>query len=436
MEVETGYIKAIANLSRKSDGRYVEDMNYAISDAAEPGSTFKTVSLAVALNDGLINIDSTINIGGGSVMFCNQTMRDSHEGGPSLLTIRECLYHSSNVGVSKVITHAYGRHPKNFRAGLARIGIDQPLGLDIKGEAKPYIKDTADKYWTDCYSVPWMSVGYELKISPIQTLTFYNAIANNGVKVKPLFVREIRQYGRVVKTFPPEVLMKEMCSKEVVAKLRSMLEGVVKFGTGKKLDNELYSIAGKTGTAQIHQLGKGFDKTNYKASFVGYFPADKPKYSCIVVINSPSKGVYYGGAVAAPVFKEIADKIYATQLDIQPKRKPQARSLEIPRVVAGNKFDIQKIYSALGYAPLKESSAVWLEYLGDSSSTRYSERIEPAIGIPNVVGMSPKDGIYLLEKSGFRVRLSGRGQIKNQIPAAGSVAIKNATVILELGNPL
>jgi cell division protein FtsI (penicillin-binding protein 3) len=437
MEVQTGYIKAIANLSRTADGRYVEDMNHAISDAAEPGSTFKTISLMAALNDGLVNLDSTVNITGGRTNFCNQTMKDSHEGGPSLITVREALYESSNVGISKVIVRAYGQHPGNFRSALGKIGVDKPLGLDIRGEGKPYVKDTNDKYWTDCYSVPWMSVGYELQITPIQTLAYYNAIANNGVLVKPLFVKEIRQFGKVVKTFEPEVINKEVCSKEVALQLRSLLEGVVKKGTGKRLDNELYSIAGKTGTAQIHQTNKGFNKSNYKASFVGYFPADKPKYSCIVVVNSPSKGVYYGGAVAAPVFKEIADKIYATQLDIHPKKKPLPASPEIPRVLAGNKYDILTIYKGLGYTPpVKESSAVWIESLGDSTGTRYYDRIEPLQGVPNVIGMSPKDGIYLLEKSGYRVKVVGRGQVASQQPAAGSAATKNSTVILQLGNTL
>jgi len=437
MEVATGYVKAIANLSRNSEGNYVENMNNAISDAAEPGSTFKMVSLVVAMNDGLIDLDSLVNIGGGTTMFCNQTMRDSHQGGPSVISIRKALYESSNVGISKVIVKAYGNHPERFREGLRKIGIDQPLGLDIRGEAKPYMKDTNDKYWTDCYTVPWMSVGYELQITPMQTLAFYNAIANGGVLVRPLFVKEIRQFGKVVKTFGPVVLNKAICSKETDLKARSLLEGVVTEGTGKKLHNDLYSIAGKTGTAQIHQVNKGFNKSNYKASFVGYFPADKPKYSCIVVVNSPSKGVYYGGAVAAPVFKEIADKIYATQLDIHPQKKILPASPEIPRVLAGSKYDIRKIYETLGYAmPLKETAAIWMESLGDSTHVSYTDRAEPVYGVPNVMGMSAKDGIYLLEKSGYRVRLSGKGQVRNQIPAAGTVAIKNSTVILELGNVL
>ncbi len=433
MEVETGAIRAISNLTRKKDGTYGELMNYAISECTEPGSTFKLPSLMVALEDGLVDLDDTVDTEGGQHHYFNQTMKDSHAGGYGRISVKKAFELSSNVGISKVIYRSYYENPQKFIDGLNRMSINQPLGLEINGEAKPLIKSTKNPIWSKYYSLAWMSVGYEVGITPLSLLTFYNAVANNGKMVRPMFVKEIRQSGTVIESFEPYVINKSICSKETIGKARAILEGVVTNGTAKHLFNTTYSIAGKTGTAQIANDSAGYDHVNYKATFVGYFPADHPKYSCIVVVNNPTAGKFYGGAVAAPVFKEIADKVYATQLDIH-QNKPDSAAIASgpPRVLAASTADLNTVYNTLGFRATTEEGSLWQEHYSDSTGNGFRARTFTDNCVPNVVGMGAKDGVYLLERNGLKVRVIGKGIIRNQSIEPGTKIQKKQIVTLEL----
>lgn len=434
MEVATGHVVAIANLTRMADGSYQEVMNYAIAEAAEPGSTFKLPSMMVALEDGKLKLSDTVNTEGGDHYFCDQVMRDSHKGGYGRISAKKVFELSSNVGVSKIIHRAYTKEPEQFIEGLYRMGLGKPLELEIPGEAKPKIKNTNSKVWTDCYSLAWMSVGYELAITPMQTLCFYNAVANNGKMMKPIFVKEIQQNGQVIRKFEPVVLNKAIASRETIQAAREMLEGVVTNGTAKNLFNAVYKIAGKTGTAQIAS-SEGYNHENYKASFVGYFPADNPLYTCIVVVTNPTKGAYYGGKVAAPVFKEIADKVYATRLDIHQAPVAAASSTDIPKYASGNQKDIEYIYSQLNYQfQSPDPSALWLAVSGDTAGQRLVPRhIQDGV-VPDVTGMKLKDAVYMLEKAGLRAKPNGKGIIRRQNPAPGVPSRKKMTVVLDLAS--
>ncbi|MCK4639399.1 MAG: penicillin-binding protein 2, partial [Bacteroidales bacterium] len=324
MEVETGYIKAIANLQYdSSDNKYKESYNYAFAENVEPGSTFKLASMIAVIEDRKVNLSDTIDTGDGWIVYYNRTMRDAYKIRDGKITCREAFEKSSNVGVSMIIWDAYKKNPEKFVEHLYDMSLNKPLGIEFQGEGHPFIKHPKDKKIWYGTTLPWMSVGYEISLTPLQILTFYNAVANGGKMVKPMFVKEIRQTGKTIKTFKPVVINKSICSKRTIDTVQSLLEGVVERGTAKSLNNSIYKIAGKTGTAQIANKNKGYNKGFYNASFVGYFPADDPKYSCIVVVNKPSGGKYYGSSVAAPVFKEIADKVYATQLDIHQQNEEE-----------------------------------------------------------------------------------------------------------------
>ncbi|MBN2520711.1 MAG: penicillin-binding protein 2, partial [Bacteroidales bacterium] len=318
MEVETGDIKAISNLKRNSDGTYSELYNFAIGESTEPGSTFKLASLIVALEDKHIDLDDTVQTGNGEIEYYGIKLTDSKEGGYGKITIKEAFEYSSNVGISKVITKYYGKNERKFIDRLYSMNLNEKLGMEIKGEGDPLIKYPSDPTWSGI-SLPWMSIGYELRLTPLQILTFYNAIANDGKMIKPRFVKGIMEHGEITRSFKMEVINHSICSKQTIIKVKELLEGVVENGTAQNLKNPNYKIAGKTGTAQIanKKYGYNHDKgVSYQASFVGYFPADNPKYSCIVVVNSPSRYIYYGNIVAGPVFKEIADKVYATSPEL------------------------------------------------------------------------------------------------------------------------
>ena len=434
MEVKSGEIRAIANLGLRPDSTYGETMNYAISDRGEPGSTFKLASLMVALEDNQINLDDTVDIENGVHYFFSQKMKDSHPTPLRRISVKKAFEISSNVGISKVIYKAYYQNPENWVNGLYRMSLNKPLELDIPGEKRPIIKAAESKEFSKYYSLPWMSIGYELALTPIQTLTFYNAVANDGVMVKPMFVREIRQSGEVVESFEPQIINKAICSKSTISKAKEMLEGVVLNGTGKKLFNTVYSIAGKTGTAKIAKDSKGYDSTNYKASFVGYFPADHPKYTIIVIVNKPRAGKFYGGEISAPVFKEIADKVYATQLDLHEDKSNISISRDLPRTLDANRYDLSKVMATLGYPHQLDESSQWVTQVADSTRLVFQGKTQPNGLVPDVTGMGAKDAIYLLERSGYRVRIKGKGAIIRQSPEPGTKSTKNKTVTLELAS--
>ncbi len=438
MEVQTGEIKAIVNLYRKSPGNYVEDyFNYAIGEATEPGSTFKLVSMMVALEDGLLNLDDSIDTGNGMLKFYDRTMRDSHHGGYGKLTYRQVFEKSSNVGVSKMIVDRYKSNPKKFIDRIYSMGLNQKNGLEIKGEGEPFIKYPGSETWSGV-SLPWISIGYESKLTPLQTLTFYNAVANNGKMVKPHFVKGIYRHGDLVESIEPTVVNPSICSLSTIEKVHELLVGVVEHGTARNIKNENYKIAGKTGTAQIAKGAQGYkggSGVEYQASFAGYFPADRPKYSCIVVVNGPSNNVYYGNVVAGTVFKDIADRVYATSLDMADERVEKLPdSGVLPYSKGGTKQDLQTIFETLNVTIEGEDvESDWISTQAQEHKVDFSRKTFASGLVPNVKGMGAKDAVALLENMGLKVIVSGRGRVTEQSVNAGSRINKGSRIFIKLG---
>lgn len=435
MEVKTGFIKAIINLSKSPKGGYEEVFNYAIGESSEPGSTFKLASFLVGLEDGKINMDQPVNLGNGIMNYHGRSMTDAHKLTGTLLA-HQVFEKSSNVGTSKLIYNAYADEPQKYIDGLYRMSINLPQNLQIGGEGRPYIKNTKSKWWS-AVSLPWMAIGYEVAITPLQLLTLYNAVANNGVMVKPLFVREIRKNGQVVQSFQPVVINPHICSAATIEKAHMLLEGVVERGTGTALKNPHYRVAGKTGTAQVAMNNKGYGQgtkaIKYKGSFVGYFPADHPRYSIIVVINNPSKGKYYGAAVAAPVFKEIADRIFANLHDVNNPPPQDTSGHLIPSANAGVQKDLEDAYAWLNIKvkPLNPA-AQWAIPVSNNSSVMLLPSNHYQGTMPDVTGMGVKDAVFLLEQMGLKVVLNGKGNVVRQSLSPGRMYLKGFVVLLDL----
>jgi cell division protein FtsI (penicillin-binding protein 3) len=436
MEVSTGEIRAIVNLKRVDSVNYVESYNYVIGESTDPGSTFKLASLMAAMEDGYTDLDEMVDTEDGDVVFYDHHIRDSHEGGYGKITLQEVFEKSSNVGVAKVIFKYYQKNPQKFIDRLYKMGLNSPLNLDITGEGLPYIKDTKDKTWSPV-TLPVMSTGYESRMTPLQMLTFYNAVANDGKMVKPIFVKEIRKRGALVKSFQTSVLNPSICSRETIRKAKKMLEGVVERGTATNLRTADYKIAAKTGTAQIYNKAYGYKyqgKVSYQASLVGYFPAANPKYTCIVVVNAPTQKVYYGNDVAGPVFREIADKVYATSTDIHKELQADtSATLKTPLAKATNKSDLEITTKKLGIKQKDNSgNAEWVASSSNTKGVILTRKEGTKTGIPNVLGMGLKDALYLLENSGASVRINGKGTVVKQVPQAGSKIAKGTSVYIEL----
>lgn len=433
MEVATGKVRAIANLGKMEDGDYAEDYNYAIGESTEPGSTFKLASVIALLEDGLVEPDDIVDVGDGSIDYHGHRMRDSGDEGLGKITFREAFERSSNVGISKMVYEHYRDRPSDFIDRLYRLGLNRKLGIEIKGEGEPVIKYTDSPLWS-AISLPMMSIGYEVRMTPLQLLTFYNAVANDGEMVKPAFVEEIRHHGKTIHTFGKEVLSHKICSEETLEKLRPMLQGVVERGSARNLKNSYYPIAGKTGTSQIADARHGYTTGHYQASFVGYFPSDDPRYSCIVVVSSPSRSVYYGNLVAGPIFREIADKIY-----IQDLRMQHATGM----TVADNSG---APYSKSGFSPELEATleyldipfkaedgeAVWVRTRSTPEGVSLHRSEMSALYVPDVKDMGACDAVFLLENLGLDVVINGRGTVRGQSPVAGTVLKKGDRVELKM----
>jgi len=443
MEVATGNVKAIANLSRKDSGMYAENYNYAIGEATVPGSTFKLASLMAAMEDGFIDLNDTIDIGDGTTKFFDLTVKDSHHPEHSKVTVQQIFEQSSNVGVAKIINRYYAKSPQRFVDRLSKFNLNQPLGLVIPGEASPKIKNANDKDWYGT-TLPWMAYGYELLLTPIQILSLYNAIANDGVMVRPQFLQEVRKKGQVLKRTKPEPIgSPPICSRSTIQMARKMMEGVVKNGTGKALGGGMFQIAGKTGTAQLLVNGTYKDsqkKASYQASFVGYFPADKPKYSCIVVVSAPSTGEYYGAQVAGPVFKDVADKVYAVSLDLQKSVNSGelVAAKRAPFIMSGSKADLVKVMTKIKVNNnVSIQAGDWIKLQShDSVLVQYSvEKVEQDLKkmiVPNLVGYGIRDALFLLENNGLHVKFFGSGIITKQSLEPGVRFIKGNSIALEL----
>jgi len=436
MEVETGEIKAIANLSKDNDGDYYEYYNYAIGESAEPGSTFKLPSLVVALEDGYIKLNDSIDAGNGSAEFHGETMRDSKEGGHGKVSVEEAFAVSSNIGVMRIIEKYYANEPAKFINGLRRMNLGDSIGIEIAGEGAPLIKDPSDKSWS-LISYLWTSIGYEVKMTPLQILTFYNAIANNGKMMKPIFIKRITDKSSVIREVDPQVINPRICSEKTVKQAQKLLEAVVKEGTATNLKNANYTIAGKTGTARVAESSAGYGtKITYQASFAGYFPADNPKYSCIVVVNAPNRSVYYASHVAGPIFAEIADKVYATSINIHDELEPSTdfTSLtKIPVSKSGMQNDLNNVFEELN-VKVESSNAEnkWIVTQTGTDKVEMGRRTIVENLVPNVKGMSAQDAVFILENAGLKVKLRGSGMIKSQSIIPGANIHRGQEIILEL----
>ena len=398
MDVKTGAIRGIANLGRTEEGTYFEKRNYAVWESTEPGSTFKLASVMVAMEDGVADTNTLVDTENGLYEIYGKRVKDSNykngKGGYGQVSLKRAFEVSSNVGIVKLIYDNYKDEPAQFVDRLYTLGLHEPLNLPIKGEGKPYIPKPGDANWSGI-TLPWMAFGYQVSFTPLQVVTLYNAVANDGVMIKPRFIESISKHGKVVKQSEVEVINPSICSKETLAKVRAMLEGVVENGTATNLQNPLLKMAGKTGTCQLNYWKR--DARDYQASFAGYFPADNPQYTCIVVVNKPNnyRG-YYGSTVAAPVFKAIAENIY---LDTP-------RDLKTP----------------------KNTFAQLLENNPDQAPISITPRT-----IPNLKGKSGADALSILENSGYKVKIKGNGKVIWQYPPAGSQAGTSALIELKLG---
>lgn len=434
MEVNTGEIRAMVNLGLDEWGRYREVYNYAIGESTEPGSTFKLPSLMAAMEDGLIGLDDTVNTGNGKFKIFDKEIKDTKEGGYGLLTVEKVFEHSSNVGVAKLITRLYKGKEKKFIDRLYSFHLNEPLDPELKGEGKPEIKYPGSKYWSGI-SLAMMSHGYEVKLTPLQILTFYNAVANNGRMMKPVFVKELIQKGKVIHSFSPVVIDPSICSSSTIRKAHKMLEGVVDSGTAINLRNSTYKIAGKTGTAQIANRNSGYGN-QYLASFVGYFPAEDPKYSCIVWVSSPSNSVYYGNVVAGPVFKEISDKIYATRIGVNEKIQKVGwfEKVDAPYTKGGYLPELKEVLGDLNFhlKARNTTESLWVITEKDSASIGYYGRQFTRNLMPDVTGMGLKDALYILENIGLRVVVNGKGTIVRQSLQPGTRIARGNVVYLEM----
>ncbi|PRD54526.1 penicillin-binding protein [Sphingobacterium gobiense] len=419
MEVKTGEVRAIANFTRDKEGVFREKYNYAIAQGADPGSTFKLASYLALLDDGFVDTSSTVDIGNGTYKVPAHTIRDSHAPKKSVLTVKEAFEESSNVGVAKLINTYYGQKPEKYTSKLHHFGLGKPLGLQIPGEAIPWVKTPDSRTWSKL-SLVQMAYGYELRLTPLQTLALYNAVANDGELLAPLFVKEIRHLGNTVERFDAKVLNKQIASKEAIRKMQAMLEGVMTEGTGKRLSSPLYTSAGKTGTAQMNDGARGYGQRRYQSSFAGYFPAENPKYSMIVVIRNPRKG-YYGGAIAGPVFKELADMIYANDLTLHgtlANRKVNTSGAKLPLTLRGSKEASNIVYQALGFKPSNWEAIAQTTDSSAKAAPFVEAQVKEGV-VPNVLGMGLSDAIFTMENAGFKTKISGWGKVVNQSLIAG-----------------
>lgn len=432
MEVRTGDIKAIANMARNKDGAYIEDQNFAISAAGEPGSVIKAATMIALLEDGCVTPYDTIDLGkSGRYKFYDRYLRESHDG-LGRVTVTQMMEKSAN-GIAKVVFDHYKDRPEKFVNRWYAMGLDKKTGICLPGEIEPFIKYPKDKSWTGI-TLPWMSIGYELKLTPLQILAFYNAIANDGQRMKPRLVKEIRNRGEVMETFEPEEVGGRICSRKTLNEVRNMLESVVENGTARNIYTPKYRIAGKTGTARMASGAAGYVGGRYRASFVGYFPADEPLYSCIVVIDNPRNG-YYATTVSAPVFREIADKVYSMAY-VQYGKPEYEEDKALPVCKNGLKKDFQTIFGELdmeleGVRNVRETDWV-MTASNEAEHVVVKPRRVDFSSVPNVRGMGLRDALYLLENSGLKVGVFGTGMVQKQSIQPGSEVPKGSYVQIEL----
>ena len=431
MEVKTGKIKAIANLGRQEDGTYFEDFNYALK-RIEPGSTFKLVSLISLFKDKLVNIEQKVNCQGGSARFGPYTIRDSHAG-LGLLTIKDAFAHSSNVAFAKLIHENYKDRIGSYWTNLHALGLDQKTGLGLTGEVKPgYKKDSSTN---GKYSLAFMGMGYGIMITPLHTCMVYNTIASGGKLMKPYLINSVREYGQDVITYQPQIVNQDILDSASLDQIKSAMFEVVESGTGKALKNPYYTICGKTGTAQVADKGIKYSDRVYHGSFVGFFPKEDPQYTiCVVLRTKKGSNNYYGGQIALPIFKEVANRLYAINMHKVNSIASQEK-LNIPLSPKSMKVSEYNILaSKLGMKAQTQQGQQWIQsVLKDSTGKPILTAITHAKNqVPNVNGMGLRDAIYVLEQAGLKVITVGKGKVTQQSIAPGSSIQKGERITIEL----
>ncbi len=440
MEVKTGQVKAIANLGRRSDGNYWEDFNYALTPT-EPGSTFKLATMLALLDDHKITLDKQVNLEGGRWTINKRTVYDSEEHGKNQVTAKEALEMSSNVGMAKMVYEAYGNAPSAYVNKLKALQLDQKTGTDLAGERPPIIFAPGSKYWS-ATTLPWMAFGYNLLISPMRTTMLYNAVANNGVMMRPYLVNSVMENGAVIKQFEPHIIMDSLGSRYALKGVKECLEGVCNEseGTGYTLMRDVpFRVAGKTGTALVANGTRGYADKIYQSSFAGYFPADNPQYTCVVVIvNKPHAAKFYGASVAGPVFKEIAERLYTLYVRNENSSKPSYYNLR--KDTTGYAYeayakDVKAIMGGLGidYQSKGVSDGNWWNVYNENQKPTVSKRtFETLKTMPKVTGMSLKDAVYVCENAGLQVSVSGRGRVNEQSINIGNPIARGQIIHLNL----
>ncbi|MDD3906696.1 MAG: penicillin-binding protein [Bacteroidales bacterium] len=437
MEVETGEVRAICNLGLTPSGGYYETQNYAVSDQSEPGSTFKTFSMMVALEDGMVHPKDSVETGNGvKVMYGrNMTDHNANHGGYHTITAEKSIWFSSNIGVSTLIDKHYRSQPCKFVDGLYRMGLNKRMNLEIPGSGRPFIPYPvgSKRYWAKT-DLPWMSIGYVTQIPPIYTLAFYNAIANHGKLIRPFFVKAFSRNGEVVQKFETQVLNEKICSDKTLTQIRLMLDSVVGHGTGSGARSQVVAIAGKTGTAQLSKGVSGYQQggKTHQVSFCGYFPADKPRYSCIVVIREPKNEIPSGGKQAGGVFREVAEKIYAQNLRLIPGRADSTETIEYPFPKSGNLKSLKEVLAQwnVSYSLDASSKTKWVRSKTDKNGILLTSAQTRKWIVPDVKDMGARDAVYLLGNSGLNVSISGKGKVVSQSIPAGSFYYKGQHIEL------
>ena len=423
MEVKTGHVKVIANLKKNKNGSFDENYNHAIAKHSEPGSTFKLASILAGLEDSFFKLSDSIDTEDGTHKFFDKTMRDSKKGGYGKITLGEAFVKSSNVAISKVINKYYKDKPQLFIDRIYKMGLCTPLDIELPYPNSLLVKKPGSNEWFGT-TLPWMSIGYSLRLTPLHMLTFYNAIANQGVMVKPLFTSSVMNGGKIIYEKNIEVINPAICSKSSIDKILPFLVNVVEEGTAKSIKNKKYKIAGKTSTTLLDYGRVEVDRENYQKnikkyqpSFIGFFPAENPKYSCIVLVNNPKKNGFYGGDVAAPIFKEISDKVFASDISLHQPIDDEVEKVSLPFVSNGFSYDLQNVLEKLGI-PFKSQQSKW------SVSVKKNDQINLRLRninqdlnsnqIPSFYGMIISDAVFLLENAGLQVSFKGKGKIKFQ----------------------
>ena len=435
MEVKTGKIKAIANLGKVGEGKYAEDLNYA-TRVTEPGSTFKLVTLLSALEDGKVTLDSKVNLEGGVWQIAGRTVYDSEKHGKHEATVLEAFEESSNVGMAKIAVTHYGNNIAPYYKHLSKLRLDSTSGIDLMGEGRPQITKPGDALFGPT-TLPWMAFGYNIAIAPIQTLTLYNSIANNGIMMRPYLVNAIKEEGKIIRSFASKPYPQNVCSPSTVISLHKALEGVCINGTAKALfKNSLYKVAGKTGTALVADGNKGYGASIYQSSFAGYFPADNPQYTCVVIIkNKPHAPIFYGASVAGPVFKEIADRLYSTyiqnKLNVVPSfsiKDSQAYQYAV------SKISLQKIAKQLSisYQDSSANNADWVKVSGAGKNAIVRQQLVSDSTMPDISGLKLQDALWMCEKKGLIVKCVGKGKVVKQSIAQGAYIQKGQQIQIEL----